>query len=91
MDMPVRRICANVVGWIVGVLAFLGVCAILYAACLGWAIAQDRSHCGPDGFSPPAPPEMCEVHTVPEPGSLLLLAIGGVVAGVVRKVRRGNS
>ena len=49
------------------------------------ASAVDRSHCGPDGFSPPAPPEMCEVHQVPEPGTLQLLVAALVAARVVRR------
>ena len=46
------------------------------------AAANDFTHCGPQGFSPPAPPEICNQmphNTVPEPGTWLLAA-GGLLA-----------
>jgi hypothetical protein len=53
------------------------------------AHAIDKSHCGPDGFSPPAPQWVCdapnEVHQVPEPGSLLLVLVGLVAVRLVRR------
>ena len=54
------------------------------------AYAIDKSHCGPDGFSPPAPQWVCdapnEVHEVPEPSSLVLVLVG--LVALRRWVRR---
>lgn len=45
-----------------------------------------QEHCGPNGFSPPAPPELCaQVNRVPEPSTFWLLLIGLVCAIVLRK------
>jgi hypothetical protein len=49
-------------------------------------------HCGPNGFSPPAPAHMCNpptvTHTVPEPDVIGLLFIAGLVAYVAKKIKR---
>ena len=46
-------------------------------------------HCGPNGFSPPAPPELCaQIHTIPEPSTFLLLLIAILCFAVVKLVRR---
>ena len=50
--------------------------------------AIDKSHCGPYGFSPPAPDWVCnapEGGTVPEPGSLALVAVGLVALRLIRR------
>ena len=48
-------------------------------------------HCGPNGFSPPAPAYMCREtlppHQVPEPGIFALLLVAMVAAWVTRRRR----
>lgn len=50
-------------------------------------------HCGPNGFSPPAPEWMCVdppvVHNkVPEPDVIGLLVIASVVAFISKRIRK---
>ena len=73
-------------GVIYGLALELFVVACVALACTA-AHAEDRSHCGPNGFSPPAP--WCDrpVRHVPEPGSLALFAIAGAAALIRRRVR----
>jgi hypothetical protein len=57
---------------------------------------NDRSHCPHDAqgnpqqyFSPVAPPEHCQIHTVPEPSTPSLLIVAMLAVLAVRKwVRR---
>jgi hypothetical protein len=57
---------------------------------------NDRSHCPTDAqgnpqqyFSPVAPPEACQIHTVPEPSTPSLLIVAMLAVLAVRKwVRR---
>jgi hypothetical protein len=58
-------------------------------------MSQDwRLHCGPDGFSPQAPPELCallvnppeEVHHVPEPSALVLVLVALVLLALRRRI-----
>lgn len=46
-----------------------------------------NSHCGPGGFSPPAPPELCS-NTVPEPGTWVLILIGFVILVLIAYFNR---
>jgi hypothetical protein len=49
----------------------------------------DFSHCGVDGFSPPAPPEICnqQFHTVPEPSALPLVLVALAIMAFLRRKR----
>lgn len=48
-----------------------------------------QSHCGPNGFSPPAPPELCgQVNHVPEPNSLVLVLLAGLILAVIKGRRK---
>lgn len=57
---------------------------IVLVVLISVARAADFSHCGPDGASPPAPPEVCALQ-VPEPGTLVLVGVGLVVLMVRRR------
>jgi len=54
-------------------------------------VANDWSaFCGPNGFSPQAPPEYCQsTHQVPEPATLWLVG-AGVAAAVAMRRRARN-
>ena len=57
---------------------------------------MDYSHCGPGGFSPPAPKEMCEqvqqpVNQVPEPSTAWLLAIALIAVYIVNRQQRNTN
>ena len=60
---------------------------LLYVVTLSVS-AGDRDHCGPNGFSPPAPDWVCngQPHNqVPEPGSFALVAVGLAALRLVRR------
>lgn len=65
---------------------------LILVALLLWSASAyaDKSHCGPNGFSPQAPEWVCnapEGGQVPEPGSLALVLIGLAAARIVKRKR----
>lgn len=60
---------------------FIGCCMVLFVTA---AMATTNDHCGPNGFSPPAPPEMCH-NTVPEPATWGLIILACILVYVMRR------
>jgi len=63
--------------------------ALMFASTVG---ANDWSaFCGPNGFSPQAPPEYCQqIQRVPEPGTLWLVGAGVVAIAAARRRARNS-